>query len=66
VNKELNDMGNAVNPGTCPPILVYVGSASGPSVTSSWDPQAKRIVSAVPINVAPADHQLGISVRQVS
>ncbi len=58
---RLTDMAVGNNPGSSPPILINVGTSS---VTSSYDPNAKRIMSAVNVNVAPANHQIGVSVRQ--
>jgi phage tail sheath gpL-like len=45
-----------------PPILVDVDDNP---VVSGYDPIAKRIMSLVPVKVAPNDEQIGVSVRQV-
>jgi phage tail sheath gpL-like len=45
-----------------PPILVDVDDNP---VVSGYDPVARRIMSLVPVKVAPNDEQIGVSVRQV-
>lgn len=63
VTKELRKMEASQVPGTSPgPILINV-SANLP--TSEYNPVAKRIMSAIPVVVAPGNHQIGISVRQI-
>ena len=55
--------GSAPTAATVAPIIINV-DFNKPS--SGYDPIAKRIMSAVPVEPAPNNHQIGVSVRQVT
>jgi hypothetical protein len=55
--------GSAPTTPTVAPIIINV---SDNLPTTVYDPIAKRLVSVIPVVPAPPNHQLGISVRQVT
>jgi phage tail sheath gpL-like len=48
-----------------PPILLP-GSTAATPVVAEYDPVAKRIMSIMPVTPCPIDHQIGVSVRNVT
>jgi len=50
---------------TSPPILLPGSTAANP-VVSEWDVAGQRIMSVVPVVPCPNDHQLGVSVQNVT
>lgn len=55
--------GSAPTSPTVAPIIILVDSNLP---TTVYDPLAKRLVSVIPVVPAPPNHQLGVSVRQVT
>lgn len=55
--------GNSPVAATVPPIIIDVDNNKPYSL---YDPVAKRIMSVIPVVPAPANHQIGVSVRNVS
>lgn len=51
---------------TSPTVAPIIIDVSNNLPTSIYDPIAKRIVSIIPVVPAPANHQIGCSIRQVS
>lgn len=51
---------------TKPSVAPIIINVDGNKPTSVYDPIAKRLISIIPVVPAPPNHQLGISVRQVT
>lgn len=55
--------GSDVTKANAPPIIINVDTNKP---TTVYDPIAKRLMSVIPVVPAPPNHQLGVSVRQVT